>query len=111
MIPVNLIDNIMMNVHIFLEYLNKFIITHEALTYEISETDFLDFQNTEVLNKRFIEDNVIYYTIYIFRSNNLIITIQIYENGFKYILDNETSELSKVLPGQVNEICELVMKH
>ena len=110
MLPINLIDNTMMNVHVFLEYMNKFIRNYNELTYEISETDFLDFQHNEVLNKRYGENNELFYTIYMFKSGTLIITVQIYDNGFKYIQDKEISELSKVLPDQVNEVCELLMK-
>ena len=94
------VEEIMMNVHVFMQCMEQCENIDKILTFESSE---IGMKKTED-----IENSDLFYTIYVTNSKGDIITVNIYSHGFVYTFDSFTSKLQKVLPKQVEEIYKLL---
>jgi hypothetical protein len=100
-----IIDNTMVNVHIFIEYLRIYIRekNDKNVRFEVSESTFSNFQSTAVTKEKLNEDGEIYYLIYIFHYTE-ILNVYIYHDGFKYSNDKTPDKFSELIVVMENEI-------
>lgn len=96
------IEEIMMNVHIFMENIQQCENVDKILRFESSEIELKKIEH--------IDNNELFYTLYIENSTGNLITVYIYTDGFIYTFDCYTSEKQQVLADQVKEIYNLLNK-
>ena len=96
------VEEIMMNVHVFMQCMNQCENVDKILKIESSEIGLKQSENNN--------DSELYYTLYIENGTGNLITVQIYTDGFIYTFDCYTSKIQQVLPDQVKEIYNLLSK-
>lgn len=97
-----IVEEIMMNVHVFMQYIEQCENVGKILRFESSEIGFKKSKHSD--------NNELFYTIYIENSTGNLITVHIYTDGFIYTFDCYISEKQQVLPDQVKEIYNLLSK-
>lgn len=111
-----IIEHIILNTHVFMDTIHELIpeIEKENIVVNLSESDIVLFKNKTNVQKKIDECSELSFSLILLNSNNVsVIMVEIYHNGYKYKEDvcNDFSELTEVLPDNIENLYNIITKN
>ena len=102
---INTRDEILINLNVLIDYYDQFKIDYNDISIQIDDDDLIIIENPELMDSQILEHGECWVVVkFIEIVNFKQVFLRVYENGYKVIDNNKSSELYEINEENVNKL-------